>query len=98
MIERTIANAEYVVFRYRHPDGRWIQCTWDGSTGGTINVDTENPLICKEIKIHGCDAVLVLKEEWSLYWIDYTLNSFFTLMADSEISETDFIAIAESIK
>lgn len=92
------ATPKHIYTYFEHPDGRWVQCYWVGSLDGMINVDTEDPLICKEIKIHGCDAVLVLKEEWRLYWLDYTLNSFFVLTADSSISEADLIAIAESIE
>lgn len=96
--KQTNVTPKHTYTYYEHPDGRWVECYWAGSTGGMITVDTEDPLICKEIKIHDSDAVLVLKEEWRLYWIDYTLNSFFVLTADSAISEADLIAIAESIK
>jgi len=98
LVEETQLTSEHVVYEYKHLDGRWIQCSWEYNASAMINVDTEDLLLYKEIPINGNDAVLVLKTDWDLYWIDHTSDSFFTLSADSTLSEDDLIAIAESIR
>lgn len=98
LVEETQLTSEHVIYEYEHPDGRWIQCAWECDTVGVFNVDTEDVELYKELTINGNNAILVLKNEWNLYWIDYTSDSYYSLMADKSISEADLIAVAESIR
>lgn len=98
LISQNALTSEHIIYEYKHPDGRWIQCIWYSDTDQTINVDIEDPLLYKEITLRGNDAILVLKSDWDLYWIDHVSSCFFILSADHTLSEAEVIAVAESIR